>query len=753
MGLIPLAMLGGGVVDTPELDVLNSAAFASEDSAKFTRIFGVATDRKKYTLSMWVKRSVSSMFADIFSGSSSASNYNSLRFTAAGALRTFDVTAGVIEFDVLSEGLFNDIAEFYHIVIATDTTQAIDADRLKLWVNGKAIALSGTLYPLNFNPVLNSTVEHWFSGIQGGVAPANFDGYVSEVNFIDGQALTPINFAEEDSITSQWSPVVYAGTYGNNGFYLEFQNGSALGEDSSGNSNAFVNSGVVQHWDTPSNNHMIFNSLRPDLTSIRVIEQFGTKGFGGNVAFHGTLQIPLSGKYYIEVKAVRLYAPSISLGGIIGVGVSFFDFTGYYLGNHASNGLYVSGVLTTAHASVAVNDVISLAIDADAGTLVARLNDVIIGSPSIFTAGAPIYLFTNGVSDADSVILDLQVTEDSWTYAAPSGYVPVSTRNFPTPDIVLPEEYFNSIIYDDGAGAKEVGFQPDLVWLKSRGSAFSHKIIDAVRGATLAIVPDTNANEITEATGLTSFDTNGFTVGGDTDYSDTTGVGMIAWSWKEGVIPGFDIVSYVGDGSATHNINHSLAEIPSIVMVKALNSGSLRTWRIYHEFNRLSAPEDSTIRLDVAEAVADLLTAWDSTAPTSTQFTVGSHASTNESAVDFIAYLFTSIEGFSEFRYYIGNGSSDGPFIYCGFKPALILIKHTTAFVDWHMVSSESAEHNPVDSYLIPNEANSEIAGVNIDILANGFKIRSTDTRVNSSSAGYIFLAFAESPFQYSRAR
>jgi hypothetical protein len=223
----------------------------------------------------------------------------------------------------------------------------------------------------------------------------------------------------------------------------------------------------------------------------------------------------------------------------------------------------------------------------------------------------------------------------------------------------------------------------------------------------------------------------------------------VDWAWKEGVTPGFDIVTWTADGTSPRNISHSLGAVPKFIITKQ-RSPNAENWFTYHA----SLGATKNVRLDETAAAATQVGAWNNTEPTSTQFTTGSFANFTTNGNTLVAYLWSEIEGFSKFGSYTGNGSTDGPFVWCGFRPRYVLIK-STGIENWSVQDSARNPYNVVDARLKPNSLDAEGVGSaqNVDFLSNGFKLRTTDPEKNSSSVTYIFAAFAENPFKYARAR
>jgi hypothetical protein len=310
-----------------------------------------------------------------------------------------------------------------------------------------------------------------------------------------------------------------------------------------------------------------------------------------------------------------------------------------------------------------------------------------------------------------------------------------------------PELYFQVKLYT-GTGTSTAftldgseDMQPDLVWLKERGGANSHVLTDAVRGATKSLWSDVNNAESTQSTALTSFNSDGFTLG-DATWINNSSDTFVAWCWKESATAGFDIVSYTGTGSA-NNVSHSLSAVPKWIIVK--NRDTARNWNVYY------GDETDYLQLNDTSATTDNVNKWNDTAPTSSVFTVNTSSDVNKSSDAMIAYLFAEKQGFSKFGSYTGNGSTDGTFIYLGFRPAFVIAKRTDSTANWYMMTakiSDSGGGNPLDRPLFANDTQAENDGDNnVDLLSNGFKIRGSGSAQNGSGATYIFMAFAEAPF------
>jgi len=323
-----------------------------------------------------------------------------------------------------------------------------------------------------------------------------------------------------------------------------------------------------------------------------------------------------------------------------------------------------------------------------------------------------------------------------------------------------PSDYFNTVLYTGNASTQSitgVGFQPDWVWVKDRTGANSHEVQDVVRGAGKGLLPNGTSAELTGRT-LYQFDSDGFSLDGTNTTSNVNGNNYVAWNWLAGstassntdgditssvsanTTSGFSIVSYTGTGSNA-TIGHGLGVRPSFIIVKVRDA--VNSWPCQH----ISLGAGNRINLDSTAASASAPTFWNSTEPTSLVFSVGTEDITNNSGNTYIAYCFAEKKGFSKFGSYTGNGNTDGPFIYTGFKPAFLIIKQTNSANDWVTHDNKRDPYNGEVHYLHPNLSNAELTGGKlVDFTSNGFKQRSTQGSHNASGSTYIYMAFAENP-------
>lgn len=750
--------------------ISRSLRFNSADSAYLNRTFGTATSVTIWTFSAWVKRGALGGTRQLFGASTNTSfGFNSsdqLNLTLNGSSAA------------TSTAVFRDPSAWYHIVYQQNGSAQT------IYVNNTSVA-TGTTAAAIFN-----------TGISHQIGAANttnyFNGYLTEINFVDGQALTPSDFGETDATTGVWKPKEYTGTYGTNGFHLDFSDNTStttLGYDAAGSNDWTLNNFSVTAGagndslvDTPTpygtdtgaggevrGNYCTLNPLDFNSTSFPCSN--GNLTWTTTTTATGSVRATIgmtSGKWYWEV-----LADSVGAGGA-GVGIGKDGSTDFGSGQalyQANNGnQWIDGVSTAYGASWATSDLIGIAYDADAGEITFYKNNSSQGT--ITLSGYAGVNVCPVLADGSSLAFTLTANfgQRPFAYTAPSGFKALCTQNLPDPTVVQGDDYFNTVLYT-GTGSSQsitgVGFQPDWVWIKERSGAADHGLYDAVRGVQNQLESNTTTAETTESTGLTAFGSDGFTVGSLAQLNTNTDT-YVAWNWNAGgsnatntdgtitstvranTTAGFSIVSYTGTGSAA-TVGHGLGAAPAMIIVK--NRDQADAWQVYHKANT-AAPETDYLVLNTTAATADAADRWNDTAPTSTVFSIGNGVEVNTNTEDYIAYCFAPISGFSAMSAYTGNGSSNGPFVYTGFRPAFVMIKRTDSSTgaDWFMWDATRNTFNVVGSALFADLNNAEIAYTALDFLSNGFKLRSSDVSWNGSSATYIFMAFGD-PFKYSLAR
>jgi len=385
-----------------------------------------------------------------------------------------------------------------------------------------------------------------------------------------------------------------------------------------------------------------------------------------------------------------------------------------------------------------------------------------------------------GVLQAQNNDDDGDATAD-WYYAPPTDVESLCSDNLSDPEIALPGENFNTILWTgtDGGGRAftGVGFQPDFVWAKNRDDSWGSTLVDSVRGGNEVLSSDHWGAEVTNNNNgwIDSFDSDGFTViagASNAAWWNLSGDDFVAWNWKAGTTfdpatagtvvtgsgssnatAGFSIVGYEGTGAAM-TIGHGLSSAPELILVK--NRDADDAWSVYCASNT-AAPETEYLVLNTDATTVDSVDRWNDALPSSSVFTVGDGVGVNTDDEDYIAYCFHSVDGYSKVGSYVGNANADGPFTYTGFKPEYLMVKKTDSIwgASWIIRDNARTPYNLIKTILKADSVDAEVVDTrySIDFLSNGFKTRDADSDCNGSGLTYIFLAFAESPFKTSNAR
>ena len=473
----------------------------------------------------------------------------------------------------------------------------------------------------------------------------------------------------------------------------------------------------------------------------------------------GTVAFPASGKWYFEVTATSGNSSMIGISSYLATAINAWAINPsvFYWNNGKK---YVNGSDGGAYgATYTTNDVIGVAVDCDSGSVTFYKNNSSQGAIGCSPSG----LFpcvTDGTSgSADS--FSANFGQRAFAYTPPSGFKALNTQNLPEPSIKKPSSYFDVSLYTGNGSAQTVtnsgGFTPDLVWHKGRSVAYSHSLVDSVRGNSNVLFSDITNAEANPGAQL-DITTNGFiaTYRAANLANNQSSATYVGWQWKESATPGFDIVTYTGNAT-NRTIAHSLGVAPNMMIVKNRTTGSTG-WIVYH--SGVASPTTGGLRLNLTDAFVTYSFYWNNTAPTSSVFTVGTDNQVNGNGDSMVAYLWSEVAGFSKFGSYTGNGSSDGPFVFCGFRPRWLMIKASSTgglYYDWVLYDSERMKYNTCINPLAANMSNGEsyfATNYEIDLLPNGFKARNTGgNSTNTNGVTYVFAAFAEAPFKYALAR
>ena len=764
----------------------NSLRFRRSATASLTRTTSFSGTTN--TLSLWVKRGELGTRQALFGYTNYSNNALYLQFINDN-LDFANLTSGSYNATLSTTQVFRDPSAWYHIVFVFDTTQATAANRLRLYINGQQVTAVTATYPAQNTSLQLANSLLWSIGREGTNNSQCFDGYLTDINFIDGQALEPYYFGNNDA-NGVWKPIAYKGTYGTNGFYLTFGNTTStttLGYDSSPNGNNWTTNNISltagttydAMTDVPTNtsatvaNYAVMNPIAPSASSYISNGNLTVTVNNGSVIFGSTITLN-GGKFYCEFDVT-------SLGGA-GTG-----YIGIYNGTaqwwYQNDGQkYLNGTSSAYGATWTTGDNIGVAFDDTTGTLTFYKNGASQGAISTGVSPNLNYTFSCIGGSATSRTYNANFGQRPFSYTPPTGFVALNTYNLPTPTILQGNKYMDATLYT-GNGSTQVvvnnaQFKPDFVWAKARSAAAGHVLEDTVRGFGSTT---TLASEATGAEGaysafgyMSASNSNGFTVNAGSSTAENTnfnGRTYVGWQWQAGqgstssntsgsitstvsvnTTAGFSVVTYTGTG-ANATVGHGLGVAPKMMIFK--NRSSAVNWGIYHASLGSGSPQTYVMQFDTAAQYGPSATYWNSTAPTSSVFSLGTLNNTNQSSNTYVAYCWAEIAGFSKFGSYTANASTDGPFIYTGFRPKYILIKGSVAGNNWVTLDTSRSTYNQVAAYLLPNVSNAEgTAGDYIDILSNGFKIRDSGSDVNySSGATYIYAAFAENPFKNANAR
>jgi hypothetical protein len=691
--------------------------------------------------------------------------------------------------------VFRDVSAWYHIVLAVDTTQATAADRIKLYVNGVEVTtFSSNINPgLNADLLINSTATHTIG--RDTAQNTNFDGYLANIHFIDGQALTPSSFTTTDATTGQLIPIIYTGSYGTNGFYLEFSDNSSntastLGKDYSGlgnnwtpnNLSVTAGAGNDSLVDSPTNygtdtgvggevrgNYCTLNLLALPPASTMSNGNLDISTSTGWLSYVGTIAMN-TGKWYWEYQLTSgPYAVVGVRNDITTAGnPPYISGAGYYSLSGAKESQAGGGV--PYGASWNSSNIIGIAFDADAGTITFYRDNVSQGQAFSNLTSGPYYpnlgLYQSGGT--------FNFGQRAFAYTAPSGFKALCTQNLPAPLVTKSNTVMDVALYTGNGGTQSItglAFSPDFVWLKARSSSgYAHILQDIIRGAGKTLATQNTAAESGNAGDLiSSFNSDGFTVnntylGGSAPDTNGSGTTFVGWTWDAGTstvsntqgsitsqvranaTAGFSVCTFTQpSSSSSFSWGHGLNVAPQLAIMKPRDTSG--NWQVYHA----STGAQYLWLNDTAAATG---TGWSTVNSSIVTATASLWAGSN---VTTVAYCFAPVVGYSSFGSYTGNGSTDGPMVYTGMRPRWVLIKSSSAAGEsWFLFDTSRSPYNVSQEYLQPNSSAAEASAYTImDILSNGFKLKTSGggSAFNGSGATYIYAAFAEMPFNYSRAR
>ena len=745
-------------------------------------VFGYGTS--DFTIEGWFyfnNLNTQSVVSNLTNGSSTAPH---IYYDSSSGLSYYTVSAIRINGGALQAN------NWYHIALCRSGSST------RMFVNG--IQVGSTYSDSNNYGTSNPfVIGDYGSPLSGS---AQFNGNISNVRVVKGTALYTSNF-----VPSSLALTAISGTS-----ILTLQNSTIV--DNSGNSLSITNTGTVTTATaTPfvanifgdnsgNNNNWVGNNINysilgttydamtdsPTNTSATVANYCVLSPLAGDVApTNGNLSVSgvdkstlgtvgvSSGKWYFEMTCVSNVATT-NLDGV-GIGNCAVNNSApdkaFYIYRSNGNKLQNGGSNTAYGASFTTGDVIGVAYDADAGSLVFYKNNTSQGTAFTGITGTMLpIVYARGITSTPTLALNFG--QRPFSYTPPTGFVALNTFNLPTPTILQGNKYMDATLYTQNGAASNVvvnngQFKPDLVWIKNRDTAGTYNnLVDSVRGASKALYSNSTAAEGSDNF-ISTFNSNGFTLNiGDSGTNNTAGRTQVAWNWQAGqgstssntqgtitstvsvnTTAGFSIVTYTGTGSAA-TVGHGLGVAPKMVIIKNRTAGST-AWNVY----QASIPSGNLLSLNSSSA--SFASTNRITAVSSTTFSIGTDSDVNGSTNSHVAYCWAEIAGFSRFGSYTGNASTDGPFIYTGFRPKFVMIKRTDGVSGrWVMEDTSRDTTNVADKHLAANLTNAEGTGTWFtDFLSNGFKIRNSDSEANASGGTYIYMAFAEHPFKNSNAR
>ena len=814
------------------------------DNARSTHLKGtLSASFNTYTFSAWIKRSAitASYFQYIFSSGS-------------GGLAIGSTTSHTDKFYVYdgttaqpTDAVYRDASGWYHVVLSSNSGTGV------LYVNGVSVKTGISCASTS------TTTNYTMIGYYPVTASAlYFDGYMAEVNFIDG---TAIGDSDTDGYLDEfgelkngvWIPKAYTGSYGTNGFRLQFnQTGTGTGSTTtvgadSANSNHFDSSGIdTEDCDMPDSPENNFATLNP------------LSFFTDNQLINGNLELPYqttnhrantgtmfmqTGKWYFEV-----YNTTSAASGLVAIGVGLQDISKllsyasgddnyvFYANNNNAKFYTDTSQITLGTGGTHVptaGSIIQVAYDADTGNIFIGVNNTYIaedgGSDGNPATGAnptktlstnidyiPFVGVYNNIAIAnfgqDSTFAGATTAggnkdgngKGDFKYSVPSGYLALCTANISDNDLPISpnsingtaDEYFGILTYtgngtgsgstnnirsdDPGVGGK-IDFKPDLTWIKSKSNTSNHILTDSTRLAGNVLFSNLTNDEADNTAFFTSFETNGFDLaqnGGDTNASGYT---YVAWNWKanggttssntDGSIPstvqantdaGFSIVTYTGtrtsDAGETGTpttIGHGLGKKPAVVITKARDTTTYANWNVWHQGYQ---PDQTYLNyqlwLNLPDGANNAGWQRTDTGFSTTTFCPARYAWDDVSGIDYVAYVFAEIDGYSKFGSFTGGGSTF-PFVYTGFRPAFVMFKNVNATAAWIMQDTTRDPYNVATLALVASDNLNEttVAARPLDFVSNGFKLRTSAVDTNGSGNTIVYMAFAETPTKYSLAR
>ena len=764
-------------------------AGAFDGAAYLARTPSIAGDLKKWSFSTWIMRSELSATAGILVAGPDTNNHIQLRFDTSDRILLAAQTGGTTRFNLTTSQVFRDIGSVFHLLVHYDSDNAVASDRVKFFINGVRVTDFDTAsYPaLGHESLMNTAITHNI-GRLSYTGAGNDAALHTQTVFMGGLLLAAEDVgAFNINVPDYFVPVDVTGLdySGTNSFLLDFADDLNLGKDVSGQGNHWTNSGVTQTISTPTGVACTLNPL-----AVNLVNKPGTFSNNNNTLLtsavvsgdysptYGTLGVS-SGQWYWEQKIVGGTAQ-----GMFGIGELSEDIPiapGESPLSYGYSGL--DGETRNDSNRIAygipygLNDVIGTLLDLDAGTLAFTVNGVSQGIAYSGIVSGSYTPFVSDLSSGSSLTVDMHITEDTWEYTPPAGYMQVSIANIPEPDNKDVSQHWASMPYigngvavgSGGNAVTGIGFQPDFVWLKSRTVARSHMIFDTIRGATKYLHTNATNAEATDTETLSSFDTDGFSLGGNV-IANESGQDYIAWcaklsnivtsSWAGSptITPseerynaklGMSVIKYIGNGVGGATVPHSLGTKPGMLIVKSTTTAT--SWIVYLD----SLGATKFLLLDTSDVAVTSSAPWNNVEPTPELITLGTSASTNVNGEEYVVYVFAESD-FIKIGSYLGNADIDGPYINEMLSPAFMITRNTADIKSWKMRDSARSIYNPAVNVLYADIPNFEVdalgIGNNADLTSTGIKLRTSSGSDNGPSQLMSYIMIGTNT-KYSNAR
>ena len=702
--------------------------------------------------------------------------------------------------------------QWYHLAVVRGGTSN---QTLSLYVNGTRVATASSVTATADASLTGIAIS---AAEPTGATSGNVNGYISNYRIVKGSAVydptqssltvpstaltaitnTVLLTLQNATIVDNSSSAKTITNVGSTTTSVQYPFVLNIAADYSGNSNNWTPNNISlalgstydSMTDVPTltnataANYAVLNPLSNSTNTLSGANlNIASASGNANTRCNSTIAVS-SGKWYYEVVLT-----GVGTNSSAGIGQS--QITNAWPGNDALSYAYEldnarianNGSLSSYGSALVLNDVFMCAFDLDNNKIFFGKNGTWFNSSNPATGTSPAYTLTAGTycpifrpynSNSTGASFGVNFGQRPFSYTAPTGFVALNTYNLPTSTIVKGNTVMDATTYT-GTGASlsvtnTASFKPDLVWVKSRSNATDNELTDSVRGVTKSLISNSTAAEATDTQGLTAFNSNGFTLGTDANYNGS-GRTFVGWQWQAGqgssssntngtitstvsvnASAGFSIVTYTGNGTAGATVGHGLGVAPSFIVTFARNT--VTNHAVYH----VSMGNTKAMKLNLTSAEETFSGWWNNTSPTSSVFSIGTFDETNKSSTTYVAYCFASIAGYSSFGSYTGNGSTDGPFVYTGFRPKFIMSKVTTASNWWIMFDSTRNPYNAANFELSANLSDAEYTANTsqytlFDFLSNGFKLRTGSLEGNSNGQTYIYMAFAENPFKNALAR